>query len=927
MAEDKHGRLWLATMPTLNVFDPKTEKSVSVSYPMDLQNDADIEVYTFRYDENQDIMWLGTNHGLLYSQGTKEGLIKEFINLPTGHDQFRTICTDKKDNLWLAGEYGLHRYDMTTCNVRTFHRPGENPDVNNDDGFMSSFMDNKGILWIGNWSYGLMSFDTKTYEKKNYYFADPDKIQNGILAINNTGDPDEEHILWLATTDGIKTFDTRDHVFTGYLTDDVRDLYGIQGAGFSLQPTKTEGLWIGTYRGLHRYDPHKQKISVVRIPLQEGVKNWKITDMCFESSADRDSIMWFSVPYNTVFRYDITHKKLLEIPEKFRKYCTQKIGPYTLFIDSEDVLWVSSLQHGILGYDLHLKHMITPGYSPELKEKPKILKIIEDKNDKLWFGSINGIYTYDRGKNLIFPVTEIKNYLAKNNQSFTTRITTDKKGKIWFATESENKADDGIFCFDPLSKKITPYLQKDHKPLQILSKIESIYGLSSDKLIITSFNGFCVMKINRDSSSFLLFDKYNDKPLGGFRNVIEDNTGSIWMSSDIGISKFNPQTHTISNYTSNVSSIGQMPFPDLSFSNTSNTLYIGQDQAINMIDLSDLTQVKSGKLILSEMKILHLEYKQLPQSGDIIDLPYDQNTFHFEFTNLNFTNSHENTYRYSLGDTHDTWTNMESNVLNFNNLGYGKYTLKVESENSFGSKSPEPFVLRIHIRPPFWRTWWFNGLIIFIISCIIYYIFRYRDIQRQKVEKLRISIARDLHDDMGSSLSHIRMLSEREAMRTNDWTPYKNIADKTAEVMNNMSEIIWSINPVNDNLLSIIMKIQEFAIETFDPMGINLKFRTGEISPDLKLSPEDRRHIYLIFKESINNAAKYSQATHVVFSVMLKNRTYTIEFIDNGVGFDPIIIKRGNGLKNMEYRAKLLHGNLTVNTGPAGTSIALMFTK
>jgi signal transduction histidine kinase len=247
----------------------------------------------------------------------------------------------------------------------------------------------------------------------------------------------------------------------------------------------------------------------------------------------------------------------------------------------------------------------------------------------------------------------------------------------------------------------------------------------------------------------------------------------------------------------------------------------------------------------------------------------------------------------------------------------------VEAENSFGLKSTNKFVLFINIAPPFWRTWWFNGLIIAIISFLIYSIFKYRDIQRQKLDKLRQTLARDLHDDMGSTLSHIRMMSEREAMRKEANQSFKTIADKTGEIMSSMTEIIWSINPKNDSLNNIIGKIQEFAIDTLEPLGMSIYFDVMDVPGHIKLNPEDRRHFYLIFKEAINNTAKYSKANKVNFSFKIENRKMITSFSDDGLGFDPQMIKRGNGLKNMESRAVALHAIINIKTGENGTIILL----
>ena len=924
MVEDKHGRLWMSALPDLNIFDTKTGKCLRVQIPAEIDDENKLNITNIKYDEKNDVMWLTTNKGLLFSQGKEVRLRQEFIPEKDVASGIYALEIDDNGIFWLAANDGLWRYDADNCTAKNFHRPNHNPNVKYDDGFFSSYYDRKNkIIWVGSRVSGLMKFDISTETISDYTFADKTKIQNGVLTIQKSGLKGEEHILWLGTTDGVKSFDMITNSFYDFKTQDHNDIKGIPGAGFCFVPTDSEGMWIGTYRGLHRYDPFKQNIETIEVVLPNSQTNWILGELSFESGSKSDSIVWFGVEYGSFFRYNIIKGQLASIPAILHTYC-QKVNPYTSYIDSKNILWLSSEMKGFVGYDLSENKLVKPIFKTGSQNTPKILKIEEDKAGNLWLGSTSGMYIYHRQSNEVREQEDIRKFLDQKKLSdFTFRFTIDTKGKVWIFSTKKYKEDDALYVFDSSQKEIKLFTQDKYPALKILKSLEAIKSISHDNLIITSFNGFCIVNTSTDEPTFELYETYNEKPLGSFRSITKDHNGNVWMSSDNGIVRFDTHTKTVSKFTYFDSNIGTTPMPEIAFSHRSNCVYISQNMAFNRINVANLDMANPSEIVLSDMKILDYNVGVLPHSGETLNLRHDQNSIDLQFSNLSFTNSQNNSYQYMLNTTKREWSSMTDNHLKFDNLGYGTYSLRVRAENSFGLKSINEFVLNIIISPPFWRTWWFNGLIIFLISFIIYSFFKYRDIQRKKLDKLRHTIARDLHDDMGSTLSHIKMMSEREAMRKDSNQSFQTIADKTAEVMNNMTEIIWSINPKNDSLKNILEKILEFAIDTLEPMGVIINIDIDEVPSNIKLNPEERRHFYLIFKEAINNTSKYSKASEVNFCFKMENNKMITTFFDNGLGFDPMIIKRGNGLKNMESRGKALGGIVEIMTDSNGTKISL----
>jgi two-component system sensor histidine kinase UhpB len=217
------------------------------------------------------------------------------------------------------------------------------------------------------------------------------------------------------------------------------------------------------------------------------------------------------------------------------------------------------------------------------------------------------------------------------------------------------------------------------------------------------------------------------------------------------------------------------------------------------------------------------------------------------------------------------------------------------------------------------------GLMAFLI------INRYLVIQRSKrmveIERVRNGIARDLHDDIGSTLSSINIIS-RMALHAkpdeNTNGQFSKIEDHSRKMMDNMSDIIWSINPVNDTADKTVIRMKEFAAEILEPKNIAYGFKeSGDLS-DAQMSVTQRKNLFLIFKESLNNAAKYSQCTSITIDLAVSRNNFTFSVGDNGNGFDQGSIRRGNGLSNMEARAAMMGSTLKIESSPGkGTRIFL----
>lgn len=219
--------------------------------------------------------------------------------------------------------------------------------------------------------------------------------------------------------------------------------------------------------------------------------------------------------------------------------------------------------------------------------------------------------------------------------------------------------------------------------------------------------------------------------------------------------------------------------------------------------------------------------------------------------------------------------------------------------------------------------------ILFSILIVRSIVLRNRLNQKLKATELRNTISRDLHDDVGSTLSSIRFLSCM-ALDDNEKNDYKSqntlmsINQSAQKMLDAMNDIIWSIQPHNDTLENIFVRMMSFASELFDAKKIKLQWKVNDAVKHVQIGPAVRHNILLIFKEAVNNLAKYSEASEADIFLDFQHSFLVLTIRDNGKGFDPETVYAGNGLQNMENRAKKIGAIYDLYTAPGkGTVISL----
>ena len=271
---------------------------------------------------------------------------------------------------------------------------------------------------------------------------------------------------------------------------------------------------------------------------------------------------------------------------------------------------------------------------------------------------------------------------------------------------------------------------------------------------------------------------------------------------------------------------------------------------------------------------------------------------------------------------------MIHRTITYAALDPGKYTFEVVALTSDNIVSQEPARLQFQIMPPFYQRWWFLTVTVMLFSALLWLVDRYRMKHFLELERLRMRIASDLHDDVGTNLGSIIITSqllERRATSTLSGTDREhireigNVARSTQEMMR---DIVWMLNPGNDHVDDLMLKMKEVAQRLMPDR--RCEFRVFSDKLVSRTSIEFKRNVILVLKEALHNVVRHSAATSVVIDARSENKSFELRITDNGGGFDRHLVNRGNGLANMQRRASQLGGLLTVQSSPGnGTTVSL----
>jgi signal transduction histidine kinase len=278
---------------------------------------------------------------------------------------------------------------------------------------------------------------------------------------------------------------------------------------------------------------------------------------------------------------------------------------------------------------------------------------------------------------------------------------------------------------------------------------------------------------------------------------------------------------------------------------------------------------------------------------------------------LFFQPSARTQYYFLLENYETKWQQSPYPMVRYTNLGGGNYILKIKNyrDGTFSRSISIP----IQVESSLTEEWWFTPSVIFysllLLGTMIYFFLLYNFREKMKVETIRQKIASDLHDEVGATLSSIaiatRVVQKKLGNQANGLSPIlEQIKEDSEATIQTVRDTVWAINPENDSVEMLFEKMRSFALQILTVQQISLDFKNEyKFNKSLKMSMEQRRSLYLIYKEALNNIAKHAKATKVKVRILPMKAGFILAVNDNGKGFDCHVIHEGNGLKNFKKRA------------------------
>jgi signal transduction histidine kinase/ligand-binding sensor domain-containing protein len=937
LLETRDGRYWIATDGGLCQFNPKgvphrTSQQAAGDAP---EHEAMFTSYypgpssrarlaTSLLEDRSGVIWCGTAGGLFRLDLEGGGVTFQLIDLgmPAGNEDYKhinSIIEDRLGALWIASNSGIYRLrpDGTT---ERYCEPNGLPDTNVN----CLLEDLQGRIWGGTRLGGLCRFVSDP-SPSSFSVARNYTLKDGLptLWISQLFQASDGS-LWAASARGlisvIPVAGGKEFRFRVFAESQGLTSWGVQ----ALAEDRSGNMWLGMNSG------GAIKFARSGITAFTGPDGFQWASCIFKDRAGDLFVIGGPSPHEYLInRFDGERFAPIRI-DFLRDYQTWGWNQVVLN-DHEGEWWLATIR-GLFRFPK------TANPSQLARAAPKaiytvregladnlILRLFEDSRGDVWISSTgerHGLARWERATNTFYHYGE-PDGLPSLTDYYPTALCEDGAGNVWVGFSTGG----GLVRYR--AGRFTPVIAADGLPEG------GIFNLFVDSLgrlwAPTTRGGVCrIDNPIQDHPTGRVYTTANGVSSNDIKCVAEDKWGRIYFGTGRGIDRLDPASGRIRHYTTADGAL----LGDIyaAARDRDGTLWFGfATGPVRLVPEPDSPQLPPP-ILITGLRVAGDPYPVSAlgesQMGPLVIGP-NRNHLQVDFVALGFGTGEDLRYQYKLEGASDDWSPLAAQrTLNFANLAPGSYRLLVRAMAADGAFSETPASLSFKILPPAWRSWWFIAIITAFSALVAYRLYRYRIRRLLELERVRTRIAADLHDDIGSSLSQISVLSEvlRTQLGDQEARISKNISlinRVSQEALDSMSDIVWAINPQQDHLSDLVRRMRRIASEMLPARGIEFVFNSTA-GHDLKLGADIRRQVFLMFKEAVNNLVRHSRCTRAEIDLNLDGRWLALVVADNGEGFDPDRVSEGNGLVSLRRRARSLGGEAMVSSiEDKGTTVTI----
>lgn len=894
-----------------------------------------------------------------------------------GNNITSRLFEDEYNDLWFTTNNAIHRYNRATDNFDVFRVKGIDGQEITDDYYAFHF-DTEGRFWcrVGLQDKGrLHLFDTRQLRDSIYcplegfracVFADTSGAVRVVIS-TMLGKPgmvvtdvtrNFKQKTYLAGIDGDPFLDTSE----AYAESDSAIWVGLL-SGMARLNLLTGRLQIfddferkklGTIWGISPYGPQLLYVSSINDGLllfdkklgrfiqqhqyELGTSEGLQSNECHDLYIDEEENLWLSQWGNGLSFVNLRKNKFRFLP--------RTKGQFVSFINAmPDGNIMCSTRAGIFIYSAQSSLLEVFDNRIAALPDPVLLAPLLPK-DHLYFYR-DRVFALDWGNKKLRLVQEIKDLGLRQVLLLPTGehlavcsaglflVEKDSKGMLRFSpypiVQSYGiKSASFAFC----NRRGQILVSDNHDLLLVfersphgLSLLKSIPGMGECKAFwedpktgsiwIASTAGLA--KLESDLSLHMLNEAEDGLPNETYYAVLPDRKGQLWLPSNRGLWCYDPASRSRRGYVQS-DGLTIREFNTNAWHQFANGEIwaggIGGLVAFHPDSLQPVPfqpRVQFTQILVND---LPREGGQPPETTTALNLPYSQNTLSFEFVALEFSDPSANQFQYRLVGYDEAWVKSGTRgFARYANLPPGQYVLEVLAANSDGVWLEVPKTMTIHIQAPFWQTWWFYLLCALILAVAVYAWFRYRLQQALKIERMRVQISSDLHDDVGTMLAGLAMQSEALELTApeKDKSKLKRISEISRNAMAHMRDTVWAIDARKDKFENLLDRMREHAEETLTPRDIRFDIQVENLSLKQNLTTNTRQNLYLIYKEAITNAAKHSNGDMVMVSLKKIGTGFEMRICDNGNMTEKSYKTTGLGTSNMQLRAEKLGGTMTIS--------------